>query len=69
MLALILDRTDENAPNQAMAFSSAVIEAKKTILISEEMTEELETFTIDSPVPYEISFVVDELVRLNNERK
>jgi DNA helicase HerA-like ATPase len=68
MLALILDRTDENAPNQAMAFSNSVIEAKKTILISEERTEELETFTIDSPVPYEINFVIEELIRLNNER-
>lgn len=68
MLALILDRTDENAPNQAMAFSNTVIEAKKQTLLSENMNEELETFTIDSPIPYEMSFVLDALNRLNNER-
>ncbi|WP_458411468.1 ATP-binding protein [Schinkia sp. CFF1] len=68
MLALILDRTDENAPNQAMAFSNTVIEAKRQTLITEGLNEELETFTIDSPVPYDISFVIDELTRLNNER-
>ncbi|WP_245742000.1 ATP-binding protein [Anaerobacillus arseniciselenatis] len=68
MLALVLDRTDENAPNQAMAFSNTVIEAKKQVLIAEAMNEELETFTIDSPIPYDMGYVVEELTRLNNER-
>lgn len=68
MLTLILDRTDENAPNQAMAFSNAVIEAKKKVLLENGLTEELDTFTIDSPIPYDINFVVEELVRLNVER-
>lgn len=68
MLTLILDRTDENAPNQAMAFSNAVIEAKKNVLVLKEMLEELETFTIDSPVPYDINFIAAELTRLNSER-
>lgn len=68
MLALILDRTDENAPNQAMAFSNIVVEAKRRILVAEGLNEELETFTIDSPVPYDLTFVIDELTRLNNER-
>lgn len=68
MLALILDRTDENAPNQAMAFSQTVIDAKRRILSAEGMVEELETFTIDSPIPYDMSYIVEELMRLNNER-
>jgi uncharacterized protein len=68
MLALILDRTDENAPNQAMAFSNIVIDAKRRILTLEGMTEELETFTIDSPVPYDMGYILDELTRQNNER-
>lgn len=68
MLALILDRSDENAPNQAMAFSNAVISAKRHALECANMLEELETFTIDSPVPYDMEFVVQELERLNTER-
>jgi Predicted ATPase len=68
MLALILDRSDENAPNQAMAFSNAVINAKRKTLESENMQKELETFTIDSPVPYSLDDVVAELTRLNEER-
>lgn len=68
MLALILDRSDENAPNQAMAFSNAVINAKKAALEAENMKKELETFTIDSPVPYRLDDVVSELTILNEER-
>jgi DNA helicase HerA-like ATPase len=68
MLALIMDRTDENAPNQAMAFSSAVIHAKRKALEEAEMIEELQTFTIDSPVPYDLDLVAAELDDLNKER-
>ncbi|WP_199615494.1 ATP-binding protein [Paenibacillus alkalitolerans] len=68
MLALILDRTDDNAPNQAMAFSSAVIDAKCKALEEAGMKEELQTFTIDSPVPYDLDHVVAELDFLNKER-
>jgi DNA helicase HerA-like ATPase len=69
MLALILDRSDENAPNQAMAFSSAVINAKRKALEEADMHAELLTFTIDSPVPYNLDDVVEELDYLNNKEK
>ncbi|WP_413377207.1 ATP-binding protein [Alkalihalobacillus sp. 1P02AB] len=68
MLALILDRTDENAPNQAMVFSSTVLEAKRNYLEELNMQEELETFTIDSPIPYKLDYVIEKIVELNNER-
>ncbi|AZK45410.1 ATP-binding protein [Paenibacillus lentus] len=68
MLALILDRSDENAPNQAMAFSNAVIKAKRDALIQENMKKELETFTIDSPVPYSLDDVVNDITELNEEK-
>jgi uncharacterized protein len=68
MLALILDRTDENAPNQAMVFSTQVIEAKKKLLEEYGMQEELETFTIDSPIAYRIDYVIQKIEELNNER-
>lgn len=68
MLALILDRSDENAPNQAMAFSRAVVRAKRAALTTAGMTEELATFTIDSPVPYDLDEVVREIEQLNEEK-
>ncbi|EES73129.1 hypothetical protein POTG_02229 [Paenibacillus sp. oral taxon 786 str. D14] len=68
MLALILDRSDENAPNQAMAFSNAVVNAKRKVLQNANMQKELETFTIDSPVPYSLDDVVTELTELNEAR-
>ncbi|MEH6978845.1 MULTISPECIES: ATP-binding protein [Bacillus] len=68
MLALILDRSDENAPNQSMAFSNTVIEAKKQVLQEEGMEEELATFTIDSPVAYRINDVISKLKELNTQK-
>ncbi|MEK4038893.1 ATP-binding protein [Paenibacillus sp. FSL F4-0122] len=68
MLALILDRSDENAPNQTMAFSNAVISAKRTVLEKEGMKQELDTFTIDSPVPYSLDDVVYTITELNEQK-
>lgn len=54
MLALILDRSDDNAPNQAARFTEHVRTLKEQTLRSEGKTEVLETFTVDSPIPYDI---------------
>lgn len=43
MLSLMLDRSDDNAPNQAMLFSQAVLEAKRTYLEAQGNEELLET--------------------------
>ena len=61
MLALILDRSDDNAPNQAARFTEHVRTLKEQTLQSEEKTEVLETFTVDSPIPYDINSLLDEL--------
>lgn len=61
MLALILDRSDDNAPNQAARFTEHVRTLKEQTLQSEEKTEMLETFTVDSPIPYDINSLLDEL--------
>lgn len=67
-LAMILDRSDSNAPNQAMAFSRAVINAKHDTIAGRPNSEQLlENFTIDSPIPYELSSVIEELWNLNTE--
>lgn len=67
MVSMFVDRSDNNAPNQAMVIARAVIEAKRSYLEAQEKTELLENFTIDSPIPFNIETVVDELTRLDNE--
>jgi len=58
MISLMLDRSDNNAPNQAMAFSNAVIEQKRKELETLNKPDVLASFTIDSPVPYKISDIL-----------
>jgi len=67
MLAMLLDRSDQNAPNQAMIFNREVLEAKRAYLEAEGKTELLANFTIDSPVPYALSDVVQKLEELDSE--
>lgn len=61
MLALILDRSDDNAPNQAARFTEHVRTLKEQTLQSEGKAEMLETFTVDLPIPYDINSLLDEL--------
>lgn len=68
MVSLFVDRSDQNAPNQAMLMAKCINEAKKEYLSKGDHTELLENFTIDSPVPFSISYVVSELERLDTER-
>lgn len=63
MLALILDRSDDNAPNQAARFTEHVRTLKEQTLQSEGKTGVLETFTVDSPIPYNISSLLEYLNR------
>ena len=67
MLAMILDRGDQNAPNQAMLFSRTVLNEKKSFLSENEHKDLVDTITIDSPVPYNMGGVLTEFIRLNNE--
>jgi hypothetical protein len=54
MLSMILDRSDQNAPNQAARFTTHVRELKDTTLKVEEQASVRATFTVDSPVPYKL---------------
>jgi DNA helicase HerA-like ATPase len=67
LLTMFLDRTDQNAPNQAMVFSKLVIEFKKLFLEENHFTDVLENFTIDSPIPFKINDVINKIKRLNSE--
>ncbi|WP_305952726.1 ATP-binding protein [Emticicia oligotrophica] len=68
MLAMLLDRSDSNAPNQAMVFSRTVYTEKKNYLNSIGDTVFTDNLTIDSPIPYKLNAVLDELKRLDTER-
>jgi hypothetical protein len=55
ILSLMLDRSDSNAPNQAMLFSNAVLEGKQTFLNSHDKATLSASITLDSPVPYDLN--------------
>lgn len=61
MLAMLLDRSDQNAPNQAMIFNRVVIDAKRAYLEENDKEDVLANFTIDSPVPYSMENVLAKL--------
>ena len=67
MISMFVDRSDQNAPNQAMLMSRTVTDAKRNFLTNGKHQDVLDNFTIDSPVPFDIGGVVTELNRLNTE--
>jgi hypothetical protein len=67
MLAILLDRSDSNAPNQAMIFSKTVFNEKEKYLAEIGDTTFKESITIDSPIPYKLENVLAEIVRLDSE--
>ncbi len=67
LVALFVDRSDQNAPNQAMLMTRCITEAKRAMLDPLQHADILANFTIDSPVPFNIDNVHAELARLNQE--
>ena len=67
MLSLMLDRSDNNAPNQAMMFSRAVIEGKKGFLRNADKAEMEANITLDSPVPYNLDILLEALKAKDTE--
>lgn len=67
LVSMFVDRTDQNAPNQSMVISRAIVDAKTQFLNAGGHKEVLANFTIDSPVPFSIDAVIAELGRLNSE--
>lgn len=61
MLSMILDRSDNNAPNQASRFTLHIRELKEETLKIEGKTEIQKTFTVDSPIPFEIKKLIKKL--------
>lgn len=67
LVSLFVDRSDQNAPNQAMMMTRCITDAKKATLADPAYKDILANFTIDSPVPFDISKVLADLTRLNTE--
>ncbi|MGA3179512.1 MAG: ATP-binding protein [Verrucomicrobiota bacterium] len=57
-LSMLLDRSDDNAPNQAMRFTSLVLESKRVFLEKAKRADILASFTVDSPIPYDLPSLV-----------
>ena len=68
MLARLLDRSDSNAPNQAMIFSRTVFNEKIQFLKNINDNQFKENITIDSPIPYNLEAILEEFKRLDTER-
>lgn len=67
MIPMFVDRSDENAPNQAMLMAKSIRDQKLEVLQSEKQEEILRFFTIDSPVPFLIDKVRNALKKKNEE--
>ena len=68
MISMLVERTDQNAPNQSMVLSRTVTAAKLQYLKERNETDLIKNFTVDSPIPYHLEYVLKELKRLNTEK-
>lgn len=68
MLSMIVDRSDQNAPNQASRFTLHVRNLKGETLDSEKKISVKKTFTVDSPIPYSMTELVQRLKADNTEK-
>ncbi|MBR1066500.1 DUF87 domain-containing protein [Bradyrhizobium liaoningense] len=68
MLSMILDRSDQNAPNQASRFTLHVRNLKGETLEAEKREAVKKTFTVDSPIPYDVRRLL-KLLDIDNTTK
>ncbi|WP_081615151.1 ATP-binding protein [Dietzia sp. UCD-THP] len=61
MQALLLDRSEDNAPNQAARLTHHVRELKREHLIKEGRQDVVDRFTVDSPIPFSLSGLFERL--------
>ena len=61
LLSMVLDRNDANAPNQTSRFTLHVRELKEETLSKESRSDVKATFTVDSPIPYDLVTLMDRL--------
>ncbi|HEB86432.1 MAG TPA: ATP-binding protein [Gammaproteobacteria bacterium] len=67
LTAMFVEISEFTAHNQTLVFQDTVFAEKKKLLEAENKSEVLNSFTIDSPVPFDLDIVVAEIRRLNDE--
>lgn len=67
LVSLFVDRSDQNAPNQAMLMAREVNQAKRDYLQEGGHIEVLNNFTVDSPVPFSLNALLAKLNQINSE--
>jgi hypothetical protein len=67
MQSMFIDRSEFSAHNQVMVFQDAVIEQKKDYLSQNKKDHLLESFTLDSPIPFSLEKVLKKIKDLNEE--
>jgi len=65
--SLIIDYSEQSAPNQSMAVLETIIEAKKETLQALDKKDVLDSFTVNSPIPFEMETIIDILSKKNSE--
>jgi len=68
LISMFVDRSDQNAPNQAMIIAREVVKLKRDFLEKKKAKDLLNNFTVDSPVPFSMDDLLNELNRLNTEK-
>lgn len=67
LVSMFVDRSDQNAPNQAMIMAREINLAKQKYLEDGDKTDVLKHFTVDSPVPFSLNFLMGRLNDINVE--
>ncbi|MCB9756983.1 MAG: ATP-binding protein [Candidatus Omnitrophica bacterium] len=67
LISMFVDRSDQNAPNQAMIIGREIVKMKKKFLEQKKAKALLENFTIDSPVPFSMDELFAEINNINTE--
>lgn len=67
MQSVFVDRSGDNAPNQALALMDSVIEMKRGAIEALKRVDLQDGFTVDTPVPYRLSELVQSLDSKNEE--
>ncbi|WP_017349046.1 ATP-binding protein [Pantoea sp. A4] len=66
--SLFVDRSEFSAHNQVVVVQDAITEQKKSFLQTNGRTDLLQSFTLDSPIPYSLNHVIEKLEYLNEEK-
>ncbi len=67
LVSMFVDRSDQNAPNQAMIMAREINQAKRDYLEGRGEQGILKHFTVDSPVPFDLNVLMGRLNDINVE--